>query len=263
VRRAAAPTRPEAPPLELAGLTVAYGDRLALDDVTWTAAPGLTAIVGPNGAGKSTLLRAVLGLLPPNHGEVRIFGEPAASMRGRVGWLPQRAAVDWDFPASALDVVAMAATRRTRWFGPLPRVEREAARAALAEVGLTDLADRQIGRLSGGQQQRVFLARALAQNARLMLMDEPFAAVDAATETAIVAILRGVAAAGRSVIAVHHDLTTARAYFDHVLLLNGRVVAAGPMPIAFTPQAVAETYGGRLLRFEDAEGRTLLAEPAG
>jgi manganese/zinc/iron transport system ATP- binding protein len=248
------------PPVEIRGLWVSYGDRPALEDITWTAAPGLTAIVGPNGAGKSTLLRAVLGLTPAQRGEVRLLGAPAAAMRGRVGWLPQRAAVDWDFPASALDVVAMARAPRIRWFGPMPRREREAARAALAEVGLADHADRQIGRLSGGQQQRVFLARALAQEAVLLLMDEPFAAVDAATEAAIVAVLRRLAAEGRSVIAVHHDLATVPAYFDQVLLLNRRVVAAGPVAEAFTPEAVAAAYGGRLLRFGET---AVLAEPGG
>jgi manganese/zinc/iron transport system ATP- binding protein len=252
--------RASVPPLEVSDLTVSYAGRPALEAVSWTAAPGLTAIIGPNGAGKSTLLRAVLGLVPAGAGEARLLGEPASRMRGQVGWLPQRAAVDWDFPASALDVVAMAGTRRTRWFGPLPRAEHEAARAALAEVGMAEYADRQIGRLSGGQQQRVFLARALAQDARLVLMDEPFAAVDAATESAIVAVLRRLAAEGRSVIAVHHDLATARDYFDEALLLNRRVVAAGPMAQVFTPEALAETYGGRLLRFTDGAGTALLAE---
>ncbi len=240
------------PPVEVSGLSVAYGDRPALEDVTWAAAPGLTAIVGPNGAGKSTLLRAVLGLTPAQRGAVRILGAPAAATRGRVGWLPQRAAVDWDFPASALDVVAMARTGRSRWFGPLPRAEREAARAALAAVGLEEVAGRQIGRLSGGQQQRVFLARALAQDAPLVLMDEPFAAVDAATEAAIVAVLRRLAAEGRSVVAVHHDLSTVPDTFDHVLLLNRRVIAAGPVARAFTPEAIAEAYGGRVLRFGES-----------
>jgi manganese/zinc/iron transport system ATP- binding protein len=158
--------------------------------VTWAAPPGLTAIVGPNGAGKSTLIKAALGLVPALSGQVRFFGRPLEEVRDRVGYLPQRASVDWDFPATALDVVAMARYPRMRWWGPVPRRHRDAARDALAQVGMAELADRQIGRLSGGQQQRVFLARALAQDADLVLMDEPFAAVDAATEQAIVAVLR-------------------------------------------------------------------------
>ncbi len=239
-------------PLAITHLTVAYGDKTVLWDITWQAAPGLTAIVGPNGAGKSTLLRAALGLIPSIAGEARFFGRNLDEVRNRVGYLPQRASVDWDFPATALDVICMARYPRMRWWGRVPKAEREAAHAALDQVGLADLADRQIGRLSGGQQQRVFLARALAQDADLYLMDEPFAAVDAATEQAIIAVLRSVVAAGRSVIAVHHDLSTVPAYFDQVLLLNGRAVAAGSVTAAFTPDAIAGAYGGRLNVLEQA-----------
>jgi manganese/zinc/iron transport system ATP- binding protein len=240
------------PPLEIRGLTVAYGERPVLWDVTWSAPAGLTAIVGPNGAGKSTLIKAALGLIPALSGSAHFFGRALDEVRNRVGYLPQRASVDWDFPATALDVVCMARYPRMRWWGRVPRAEREAARVALAEVGLADLADRQIGRLSGGQQQRVFLARALAQDADLYLMDEPFAAVDAATEQAIVAVLRRLAAAGRNVVAVHHDLSTVPDYFAHVLLLNGRAVAAGTVQQAFTPQTIAAAYGGRLNLLEHA-----------
>ncbi|HYF09423.1 MAG TPA: ABC transporter ATP-binding protein [Acetobacteraceae bacterium] len=241
-----------AAPLSIRHLTVAYGERTVLWDVTWDAPPGLTAIVGPNGAGKSTLIRAALGLLPAVAGEARFFGRPLDEVRMRVGYLPQRSSVDWDFPASALDVVCMARYPRMRWWGPVPRRHREAAREALAQVGLADLAERQIGRLSGGQQQRVFLARALAQDADLYLMDEPFAAVDAATESAIVGVLRDLAARGRHVVAVHHDLSTVPEYFAHVLLLNGRAIAAGPVAATFTPKAIAATYGGRLALLEQA-----------
>ena len=241
-----------APPLEIRGLTVAYGDRPVLWDVTWAAPPGLTAIVGPNGAGKSTLIKAALGLIPSLSGSALFFGRPLQEVRNRVGYLPQRASVDWDFPATALDVVCMARYPRMAWWGRVPARERDAARAALAEVGLADFAGQQIGRLSGGQQQRVFLARALAQDAGLYLMDEPFAAVDAATEQAIVAVLRRLTEAGRSVVAVHHDLSTVPDYFAHVLLLNGRAVAAGPVGTAFTPETIAAAYGGRLNLLESA-----------
>lgn len=241
-----------AAPFEIRGLTVAYADRPVLWDVTWAAPAGLTAIIGPNGAGKSTLLKAALGLIPALSGTAHFFGRPLDTVRGRVGYLPQRASVDWDFPATALDVVCMARYPRMSWWGRVPRRERDAARAALAEVGLADLADRQIGRLSGGQQQRVFLARALAQDADLYLMDEPFAAVDAATEQSIVAVLRRLAARGHSVVAVHHDLSTVADYFAHVLLLNGRAVAAGPVATAFTPETIATAYGGRLNLLEQA-----------
>jgi manganese/zinc/iron transport system ATP- binding protein len=160
--------------------------------------------------------------------------------------------VDWDFPATALDVVCMARYPRMRWWGPVPRKHREASRDALAQVGMEAFADRQIGKLSGGQQQRVFLARALAQDAELVLMDEPFAAVDAATETAIVGVLRALAAKGRHVVAVHHDLGTVPEYFSSVLLLNARVFAAGPVKEAFTNQNIGLTYGARLSLLDES-----------
>jgi manganese/zinc/iron transport system ATP- binding protein len=241
------------PALTVQHLSVAYDKAPVLWDVSWTTPQaGLVAIVGPNGAGKSTLLKAVLGLVPRLSGEVRVFGLPFAEARARVGYLPQRASVDWDFPATALQVVAQGRYPRVGWFCPLPRAERERARAALAEVGMAEFADRQIGQLSGGQQQRVFLARALALEADLYLMDEPFAGVDAATERAIVEVLQRLAGEGRAVIAVHHDLATAPQYFDHVLLLNVRAIAAGPMATTFTPENLARTYGGRLSLLERA-----------
>ncbi len=231
-------------PFSVTGLNVSYAGRPALRDVTWQAAPGLTAILGPNGAGKSTLLKAALGLIPADSGQALFFGLPLGQARDRVAYLPQRASVDWDFPASALDIVAMARLPRMRWWGTVPRAEREAARAALAAVGLADVADRQIGRLSGGQQQRVFLARALAQGADLFLMDEPMAAVDAVTEQTILAVLHGLAREGKSVLMVHHDLSLITAHFDQVLILAGGVVAAGPVASAFTDATIARAFGG-------------------
>lgn len=249
--------RPEhsaASPLSIHAMTVAYHRKPVLWDVDYDAPPNrLVAIVGPNGAGKSTLIKACLGLVPRASGQVAFWGEPYARARSRIGYMPQRESVDWDFPVSALDVVCMGRYRRIGWFRPVTRSHREAARACLERVGLADLADRQISRLSGGQQQRVFLARALAQEADLYLMDEPFAGVDAATERAIVEVLRALKAAGRTVIAVHHDLQTVGEYFDDVILLNMRVVAAGPVATVFTRENLQKTYGGRL---------TLLAEAA-
>ncbi len=240
------------PPLSVSHLTVAYGERPAVWDVTWQAPAGLTAIVGPNGAGKSTLLKATLGLVPALSGEVRFFGRPLEEVRDRVGYLPQRASVDWDFPATALDVVCMARYPRMRWWGRVPRRHRDAAREALDQVGMADFGERQIGKLSGGQQQRVFLARALAQDAELVLMDEPFAAVDAATEAAIVTVLRALAAQGRHVVAVHHDLGTVPDYFASVLLLNARVFAQGPVREAFTTKNIGATYGARLALLDES-----------
>jgi manganese/zinc/iron transport system ATP- binding protein len=232
--------------LETQDLTIRFGGHVAVDRVSCAFQPGtLTAIVGPNGAGKSTLLKAALGLIPATAGEVRAFGQPAAAMLPRIAYVPQRASVDWDFPARALDVVMMGAWRRT---GLLGRLGGEKARAleCLARVGMQDFAARQIGALSGGQQQRVFLARALMQGADLYLLDEPFAGVDAATEAAIIDLLHDLRDEGRSVVAVHHDLSTVAGYFDRVFLLNRQAVAEGPVGAVFRRELVSRTYGGQL-----------------
>jgi manganese/zinc/iron transport system ATP- binding protein len=242
------------PAIEVHDLTVAYRTQPVLWDVDVELPEGrLIAIVGPNGAGKSTLLKSVLGLVRPVTGWVRIFGEPADLRRSWVGYVPQRESVDWDFPTSALDVVTMGSYGRLGWFRRPGRRQREKALECLDKVGIRDLAGRQISQLSGGQQQRVFLARALAQEARLYLMDEPFAGVDATTERAIVALLKDLRDAGRTVVAVHHDLQTVPEYFDWVVLLNLRLVAAGPVTTTFTAENLHKTYGGRL---------TLLAQAA-
>jgi manganese/zinc/iron transport system ATP- binding protein len=228
-------------------MTVAYHRRPVIWDVDYIAPAGkLVAIVGPNGAGKSTLIKAALDLIPKVSGDVRVFGRPYNEQRNRVAYVPQRSSVDWDFPVSALDVVAMGLYRQIGWCRPVTRAWRHKARAALDRVGMAEFAGRQISQLSGGQQQRVFLARALAQEAELYLMDEPFAGVDAATERAIVELLKALRAAGKSALVVHHDLQTVREYFDHVLLLNMRLVAAGPVRDVFTEENLRATYGGKL-----------------
>lgn len=232
--------------LAISGITVGYGGVPAIEDATARFAKGaMTAIIGPNGAGKSTLLKAALGLIRPQTGEVRAFGLPVAQALPRIAYVPQRAAVDWDFPARVIDVVLMGAWRRT---GLLGRLSGEKARAVecLARVGMETFATRQIGALSGGQQQRVFLARALMQGADLYLLDEPFAGVDAATEAAIIGLLKNLRDEGRSIVAVHHDLSTVPAYFDRVLLMNRRTVAEGPVATTFRRDAVARTYGSQL-----------------
>ena len=232
-------------------MTVAYHRRPVLWDVDYAAPPrSLVAIVGPNGAGKSTLIKAVLGLLPMASGDVKFFGQDYERIRERVAYVPQRTSVDWDFPVSALDVVSMGLYRKIGWLFPVTRRHREKARAALARVGMETFAPRQISQLSGGQQQRVFLARALVQEADLYLMDEPFAGVDAATERAIVRLLRDLRDAGKTALVVHHDLQTVPEYFDHVVLLNMRVVASGPVETVFTPDNLRKTYGGKLALLE-------------
>ncbi|MGB0631702.1 MAG: metal ABC transporter ATP-binding protein [Alphaproteobacteria bacterium] len=238
-------------PLSVHGLTVAYDDKPALWDADFDA-PGdsLVAIIGPNGAGKSTMIRAVLGLTPTLAGDIRVFGAAVKRARKRIAYVPQRTSVDWDFPASAEDVIAMGLYGKIGWCRPVRRRHRDAARAHLDRVGMADFADRQIGQLSGGQQQRVFLARALAQDAELYLMDEPFAGVDAATERAIVDVMRDVRADGATVVCVHHDLQTVAEYFDHALILNVRPVAAGPVAEVLTEENLQAAYGGRLAATE-------------
>lgn len=233
--------------LHVEDLTVSYGAEPALWDIDLDIPPGvLCAIVGPNGAGKSTLIKAVLGLVRPVAGHVRLLGRPIGQMRGRVGYVPQRQSVDWDFPASVRDVVEMGLYRRLGWLRRPGRAARAQALAALAEVGMQDHAERQIGRLSGGQQQRVFLARALVQDAPILLLDEPMAGVDATTEAVIFALLARLRDQGRTVIVVHHDLSTVAAQFDWVVLLNRRVMAQGPVAQVFTPEALRAAYGRQL-----------------
>jgi len=246
----------ESSPLSIHDMTVAYQRRPVIWDIDYDAPAGkLTAIVGPNGAGKSTLLKATLDLIPKVAGVVTFFNEPYATLRQRVAYVPQRTSVDWDFPVSALDVAAMGLYGRIGWFKRVSRKHREQALAALDRVGMADYAKRQIRQLSGGQQQRVFLARALAQEAELYLMDEPFAGVDAATERAIVGVLHGLREEGKTALVVHHDLQTVAEYFDDVLLLNMRLVASGPVEVAFTPENLKRTYGGKLALLEQVGAR--------
>ena len=233
--------------LTVRDLTVAYRDDPVLWDIDLTVPTGtLMGIVGPNGAGKTTFIQSVLGLVEPAAGQVRIFGAPYAEQRHRVGYVPQRGSVDWDFPTHALDVVMMGLYGQLGWFRRPGPPEREKARAALDEVGMLDYADRQISQLSGGQQQRVFLARALVQDADLYFMDEPLQGVDATTERAIIDILRALRRRGCTVIVVHHDLQTVTEYFDHVMLLNVRRIASGPVDAVFTDENLRLTYGGRV-----------------
>jgi len=234
-------------PLVVRGLTVSYSEKPVLFSVDAVfPAAAMSAIIGPNGAGKSTLLKAALDINPRLSGDVDFFGKPLEKARERIAYVPQRASVDWDFPTSALDVVQMGLYRQVGLLGRLGGRAKAAALESLEKVGMADFADRQIGQLSGGQQQRVFLARALAQDAELYLLDEPFAGVDAATERAIIDVLKHLKNAGKSVIAVHHDLATVRDYFDHVMMLNVRRIAEGSVADAFTPENLQATYGGRL-----------------
>ena len=235
------------PALAIDDLTVAYDQKPAIWDIDLEVPQGaLMGIVGPNGAGKSTLIKAALNLIPRAAGTVLFGGESYEAARQRVGYVPQRGSVDWDFPTTALDVVTMGLYGKLGWLRRPGRRERERAMAALEQVELADFAGRQISQLSGGQQQRTFLARALALDAQIYFMDEPFAAVDAVTESAIVGILRELNRRGRTVLVVHHDLQTVSEYFDRVTLLNVEVIASGPTGEVFTLENLQRTYGGRV-----------------
>ena len=240
-------------PLSIHDMTVAYQNKPVLWDIDLDIPAGnLVGIVGPNGAGKSTLIKAVMDLIPRASGSIRVFGKPFKHQRRRVGYVPQRESVDWDFPVSALDVVTMGTYGTIGWCMPVRKRHRDLALAAMDRVGIADLAGWQISQLSGGQQQRTFLARALVQDADLYLMDEPFAAVDAATEKAIVSLLQALRAAGKTCLVVHHDLQSVPEYFDHVLLLNMRVVAFGATSEVFNKENLHKTYGGKLTLLDAA-----------
>lgn len=230
--------------MDVRGLTVSYRSAPVLMDVDATFPSGkLSAVVGPNGAGKSTLLKAVLGLVPATSGRVLIAGRSPADARSRVAYVPQREAVDWDFPITVAEVVAMGRYRSTGWFRRVGREDRRIATEALDRVGMAPYARRQIGALSGGQRQRVFFARALAQQAEVLLMDEPFAGIDARTQSALLGLLGELRDDGRSVVVVHHDLATARSVFDWALLLNVRTIASGPAGTALSDANLRRAYG--------------------
>ncbi len=232
--------------IEVEDLTVAYRHNPVLWDIDLTIPEGvICAIVGPNGAGKSTLIKAMLRLVPISSGTVTFFGRPLSEMRRSVAYVPQRSEVDWDFPTTVLDVVTMGSYGALGWIKKPGKKERERALLALKKVGMVEFADRQISELSGGQQQRTFIARALVQDASILLMDEPFAGVDAATEEAVLSVLRDLQREGKTLVIVHHDLLTVASYFDHVILLNVHTIATGAVKSTFTEENLAKAYKGK------------------
>lgn len=240
------------PVMEIHDMTVSYGRKPVLWNIDLTLPQGkLIGIIGPNGAGKSTLIKAAMNLLPLDSGFVTFFDEPFKEVRQKISYVPQRESVDWDFPASVFDVVVMGRYGKLGLFKRPRKADKDVAWDCLKKVGMENFAKRQISELSGGQQQRVFLARALAQQADLYLMDEPFAGVDAATEKAVISLLREMASQQKTVIVVHHDLQSVKQYFDWVILLNMRLVASGPVDKVFTSKHLHETYGGKLTLLSD------------
>lgn len=212
----------------------------------------LVGLIGPNGAGKSTLFKAMLGLVQPQRGEVLAFGRPVARAREEIAYMPQVEEVDWDFPASVRDVVLMGRYRSMRPFRRWSKTDRDAAMDALERVQLAPMADRQVGQLSGGQRRRVLMARAIARGARLLLLDEPFAGLDAAVQHDLIHILDGLAKEGRSILIATHDLTCVANSCDEAICLNRRVIAAGPSAEVLTAEVLTETFQRHLLTIPDA-----------
>jgi len=234
--------------LDIEDAGIAYNGALVLSDLTFQVPHGAqVAVVGPNGAGKSTLFKALVGLLPLQQGRILVHGRPLGSHKDCVAYVPQRGEVDWSFPVTVADVVMMGRFGRQGWLGRASRQDREAVAAALDHMGITDLARRPIGDLSGGQQQRVFLARALAQEPHILLMDEPFTGVDITTQEAVLRLLDDLRSEGLTVLVSTHDLALAMQRFDLVLLLNQRLVAYGPPAAVFTPEHVSQAFGGQAL----------------
>ncbi|PSR11915.1 MAG: manganese ABC transporter ATP-binding protein [Bacteroidetes bacterium] len=228
-------------------LSVSYERKRVLSNVYLRVQTGhVYGVLGPNGAGKSTLFKAILGLVEVANGEIFVNGLPSSAQRKEVVYVPQKGEVDWTFPATVYDVVLMGRYPHKKVFSRLNAADHAKARAAMEELDIVALEHRQIGELSGGQQQRVFLARALCQEADIFLLDEPFVGVDVTTEDKIVTVLKNLAAAGKTLLVVHHDLSTVTAYFDQVVLLNQRVIAYGPTDVVFTEENIAKAYSGQL-----------------
>jgi ABC-type Mn2+/Zn2+ transport system ATPase subunit len=234
--------------LELRNISVAYGSRLALESVTLSIPHGAqVAVVGPNGAGKSTMFKAMVGLLPLQEGEMLIHGRPPASYEHSVAYVPQREELDWRFPVTVFDVVAMGRYGRGRWLKRLSARDREVVQDSLGRLDIGGLADRPIGELSGGEQQRVFLARALAQEPHVLLLDEPFTGVDMATREATLDLLSALRARAVTVLVSTHDLDLAAERFDQLVLLNGRLISAGAPREVFTEEHLQAAFGGQMV----------------
>lgn len=244
-------------PLITKHLSASYGKQSIIYNINLTIPNGVIAgIVGPNGAGKSTLIKSIMGLVPVCQGIVKVFGYPFNKALKRIGYMPQRENIDWDFPVTVYDVVMMGRYQKLGLFrNPKPE-DKAIVLSGLEKVELLNLKDRQIGSLSGGQQQRVFLARALVQESDLYFMDEPFAGVDAKTERAIMRVLKELRDNGKTLVVIHHDLATVRDHFDYLVLLNGQVIASGPTDKIFTMENLEKTYEGNLHIFREKELKT-------
>lgn len=233
--------------IETHNLTVSYNKRPVLWNIDFELPTAqIIGIIGPNGSGKTTLLKAIMGLVETSSGYIKLFDKDLEQVRSKISYVPQRETVDWDFPASVMDVVLMGRYSNKKLFKKISNEDKNIAAEALEKVNMLEYSNRQISQLSGGQQQRVFIARSLAQGADLYIMDEPFVGVDAATEEAILTLMQEMKSQGKTVVVVHHDLQTAKAYFDWIVLLNTRLVASGPKREIFKEELLQEAYGGKL-----------------
>lgn len=239
--------------IDVEQLTVNYDKTPVLWDVKFSIPPGkLVGVVGPNGAGKSTLLKALLGIVKPLSGKIRFLNCPLDEVRGKIAYVPQRSSVDWNFPITVLELVLMGRYRKLGLFKWPTIADREAARRVLKMVGMEAFEKRQISELSGGQQQRLFIARALLQEAEIFLLDEPFAGVDMRTEQEILRLMTRLKSEGKTLLIVHHDLSTVQNYFDWALLLNKALVACGPIEEVFHQENIFRTYGKSHAPLEEA-----------
>ena len=233
--------------ISIKGLSVSYERKRVLTNIFLEIDGGqIHGVIGPNGAGKSTLFKAILGLIDTDSGNIRIKGKSIEDVRKTVVYVPQKNDVDWQFPATVYDIVQMGRYPFKKIFQRMNKEDERITMDALEEVGIAHLRDRQIGELSGGQQQRVFLARALCQQAEIFLLDEPFVGIDITTENKIIQILKKLADQGKTLLVVHHDLSTVDEYFDKVVLLNQRLIAHGDTATTFGPENIKKAYGGQL-----------------
>jgi len=233
--------------MEVHNLTVFYGNKPALWEVDFDIPQGAhVGIIGPNGSGKSTLLKTTMGLIKPASGQVRLFGNDVEQVRQKISYVPQKESVDWDFPVTVKDVVRMGRYRPGKLFGRLSKLDKQIADEAIDQLNIADLSNRHISELSGGQQQRVFIARSISQQADLYFMDEPFTGVDVATEEIIIDLIKKLCKANKTVIMVHHDLNTAPDYFDHIVMLNTRLIAAGKTEAVFNQDNISSAFGAQL-----------------
>ena len=233
--------------INVSGLSVSYGSKRVLTNVHLKIESGnVYGVIGPNGAGKSTLFKSILGLTDYNAGQIEVLGDDIEDVRKQIAYVPQKDEVDWQFPATVMDIVLLGRYPYKKILQRINKEDKAIAVDAMEQLGIAHLRNRQIGQLSGGQQQRVFLARALCQQAKVFFLDEPFVGVDITTEERIISILKKLALEGKTILVVHHDLSTVSDYFNKVILLNQRLIAYGDTSEVFTEENIAKAYGPQL-----------------